>query len=73
MGFGLVIRFIDHLHIVTLSNYSASANSHTLQFTTAHTKSPQFVFISRFLVMDSNNVLCLCHYWLVNVSQLTKL
>jgi hypothetical protein len=38
MGFGLVIEFIDYLQIVTTSNYSAIANSHTLQFTTAHTK-----------------------------------
>jgi hypothetical protein len=41
MGFGLVIGFIEHLHIVTTSNYSASAYSHTLQFTTARTKSSQ--------------------------------
>jgi hypothetical protein len=34
-GFGLVIEFIDQLQIVTTSNYSAVANSHTLQFTTA--------------------------------------
>jgi hypothetical protein len=40
-GFGLVIGFIDHLHIVTTSNYSANANSHTLQFNTARTRSSQ--------------------------------
>jgi hypothetical protein len=39
MGFGLVIGFIVHLQIVTTSNYSTIANSHTQQFTTAHTKS----------------------------------
>jgi hypothetical protein len=41
MGFGLVIGFTDHLQIVTTSNYSTITNSHTLQFTTAHTKSSQ--------------------------------
>jgi hypothetical protein len=40
-GFGLVIGFIDHLQIVTTSNYSVIANSHTLQFTTARAKSFQ--------------------------------
>jgi hypothetical protein len=72
MGFGLVIGCIDHLQIVTTSNYSAIANSHNLQFTAAHTKYSQFVFTSRFLLTDPNNVLCLCPYWQANVSQLTK-
>jgi hypothetical protein len=31
----------DHLQMVTTSNYSAIANSHALQFTTAHTMSFQ--------------------------------
>jgi hypothetical protein len=31
--------FIEHLHVVTTCNYSAIVNSHTLQFTTARTKS----------------------------------
>jgi hypothetical protein len=39
--FGLVIGFIEHLQIVTTSNYSAIASSHTLQFTTARTESSQ--------------------------------
>jgi hypothetical protein len=40
-GCGLVIGFIEHLQIVTTRNYSAIANSHTLQFTTARTKPSQ--------------------------------
>jgi hypothetical protein len=38
---GLVIEFIAHLQIVTTSNSSAIANPHTLQYTTARTKSSQ--------------------------------
>jgi hypothetical protein len=34
MGCRLVIGFIEHLQIVTTSNYSAIINSHTLHFTT---------------------------------------
>jgi hypothetical protein len=41
MGFGLVIGFIEHLQIVSTSNSSTIGNSHTLQFTTACTKSSQ--------------------------------
>jgi hypothetical protein len=43
MGFGLVIGFIELLQNVTTrtNNYSANANSHTLQFTIACTKSSQ--------------------------------
>jgi hypothetical protein len=40
-AFGLVIGFIEHLQIVTTSKSSAIDNSHTLQFTTARTKSSQ--------------------------------
>jgi hypothetical protein len=40
-GVWMLIGFIDHLHIVTTSNYNAMTNSHTLQFTTARIKSFQ--------------------------------
>jgi hypothetical protein len=40
-GFRLVTGYIAHLQIVTTSNCSAIANSHTQQFTTARTKSSQ--------------------------------
>jgi hypothetical protein len=33
MWFGLVIAFVEHLEILTTSNYSAIANSCILQFT----------------------------------------
>jgi hypothetical protein len=39
--FGLVIAFIEHLQIVTTSNCCAIGNSHTVEFTTARTKSSQ--------------------------------
>jgi hypothetical protein len=45
-GFGLVTGFTEHLQIVTTSNYSAVANSHTLQFTTARTNSSQSAMFS---------------------------
>jgi hypothetical protein len=68
-GFGLVIRFIDHLQIVTVC-YDI-VNLHTLQISRAHIKSSQSTFTRRFLVTDPNNVLCLHLYWLANVSELT--
>jgi hypothetical protein len=49
MGFGLVIGFIDHLQIITTSNYSAVANSHTQQFTIARIKSSQPAVSSPFV------------------------
>jgi hypothetical protein len=45
-GFGWVIGFIVHLQIITTSNYSAVANSHTLQFSTARTNCSQFAVFS---------------------------
>jgi hypothetical protein len=41
MWFGLVIGFTAHLQIVTTTKYKVITNSHTLQFTTACTKSSQ--------------------------------
>jgi hypothetical protein len=40
LAFGLEIGFVDHfnLRIVTTLNYSAIADLHTLQITTAHAK-----------------------------------
>jgi hypothetical protein len=69
----LVIGFIEHLQIVTTSNCNTLANSCPCLLTTAHTKSSQIVFTSRFLVTDPNSTLCLRPYWLANLSQLTKL
>jgi hypothetical protein len=36
MRFGLEMGFIDHVQIITTSNYNALTNLHTLQITTAH-------------------------------------
>jgi hypothetical protein len=69
-GFVLEVGFIDHLQLVTTSNYNALTNSCTRLLTTAHTKTSHFVFTSRFMVTDPNNVLCLRPSWLVNVSYL---
>jgi hypothetical protein len=43
MGFGMVNGFIEHLYtqLITTSNYSTNTNSHTMQVTTAYTKSSQ--------------------------------
>jgi hypothetical protein len=56
-GFGLEIRFIDHFNtqLVTTLNYSAIANLHTLQITTAYDKSLQPAVTSHFPVTDRNN------------------
>jgi hypothetical protein len=56
----LVIRFIAHWRLVTTVNYSAIADSHNLQFTSARTKSskpPQDVAWRRIAIMSSSSVL----------------
>jgi hypothetical protein len=35
----MIIRFIQHLQMMNTSDCSATTNSHTIQFTTAHMKS----------------------------------
>jgi hypothetical protein len=55
--FWLVIRFIEHLQIVTTNNYIANTNPHALEFTKALTKSSQSaIFTDRRLVTASNAV-----------------
>jgi hypothetical protein len=56
--------------MVTTSNCNVFSNTCTRLLTTAHTKSSQVVFTSRFLVTNPNNILYLRPYWLANVSQL---
>jgi hypothetical protein len=50
MEFELVIGFIEHLQIVTTSEYSAIANSHNPQHTTACIKSSQSAVCSSVVV-----------------------
>jgi hypothetical protein len=45
-GVWMVVGFIEHLQIVTTSKYSAIANLHTVQLTTARTKSSQSAVFS---------------------------
>jgi hypothetical protein len=53
---GLVSGLIEHLLIMTTSNYYGITNSHTLQFTTACTKSfLSVVFTSLCLVLASDD------------------
>jgi hypothetical protein len=58
MGFWIT-RFIDHLQVITTSNYDYNtvAGFHTLQMTTAHTKPfpACSVFTRRFLATASNS------------------
>jgi hypothetical protein len=56
LGFESDIGFIDHLRIVTTSNYSSLTELHTpnISVTAAHIKSSLF-FTRRFLVTDFNS------------------
>jgi hypothetical protein len=56
-GLDLVIGFIEHLQIATTSDYSSIANWHTLQFTTARTKSSSVIAWWRFATVSSGSLL----------------
>jgi hypothetical protein len=74
--FKLVTGFTEHLEVANTSNYSANANSHTLQFTTACTKSFQFAVSSLVVVWYwlrtpyFPQLPCSRPYWPATVSQL---
>jgi hypothetical protein len=59
MGFGLIIGCIEHLQIVTITNHSAIANSHTLQFTTARTKLSQSATVFTGCLITASNAVAL--------------
>jgi hypothetical protein len=69
-AFGLVIGFIDHLQIVSKSNYNAIAGLRSLKITVTAAHTVFFVSTSCFLSTDPNNVLCLRPYRLTNIPQL---
>jgi hypothetical protein len=56
-GFGLEIGFIDHFNtrLMTTLNYSAIADFHTLQITTAHAKSFQSVVSAPVTALNSGD------------------
>jgi hypothetical protein len=56
-GLGMIIGFIEHLQIVTISYYSAIARTHRLQFTRARTKSSQFAVSSPIVAWWRNPVM----------------
>jgi hypothetical protein len=55
----LITGFIEHLHtqLVTRTKCTAIANSHTLQFTTAHTKSSQSAVFTGSLLATASNAI----------------
>jgi hypothetical protein len=71
----LVIGFIGLIQIVTTRNYRAIANSHTLKFTTAFTKSSQFAVSSPVVAWWRKSTCsllpCSHFYRLAIVSQVT--
>jgi hypothetical protein len=79
MGFGLVTRFIDHLHtpLATTSNYNVITNPHTLKITRAHAKASQFVSLvvswKWILTMKILHLLCSRRYFPANIPQLNRL
>jgi hypothetical protein len=72
---GLVIGFAEHLQVVTTRNYSAIANSHTLQFTTVRTSFLSLLCLHQSLPGDGSQqrpLLSYSHsYRLATVAQLT--
>jgi hypothetical protein len=56
MGFGLLIGYIDHLHVITTNNYNTNADFHTLPISPAHDKSFQSALSRRFLATDFTTV-----------------
>jgi hypothetical protein len=55
-GFGLEIAFIDHLRIVTTSNYNSLTELHSKYHCNYSTYKVFSLFTSRFLVTDFNTV-----------------
>jgi hypothetical protein len=56
---GIIIGFIEHLQVVTTSNYNANAKSHILQFTRARTKSSQSAVSSPVVVWLNSRLVLL--------------
>jgi hypothetical protein len=67
-------QFIDHLYtqLVTTSNSNSLTDLHTLKITVTAKYIFFYIFTSRFLVTDLNNVLCLRPYRVANTPQLNS-